>query len=173
MRSNEYLTSSAVSSPKPPVNWIPFLSVKSMCVSSTCSIDSAASSCQSQTSPGFALTTSRNFGIANFPPIARVLLQQIEEGRIVFPRAKWGVFGCGPHQFPMSAVGLAAGCDTLRIGIEDNELMPNGEPAESNHQLIREAVKLAAFFNRRPATPSEAFDILGLNRTAHRARAAG
>ena len=111
-------------------------------------------------------------GIANFPPIARVLLQQIDEGRIVFPRAKWGVFGCGPHQFPMSAVGLAAGCDTLRIGLEDNELMPNGEPAETNHQLIREAVKLAAFFNRRPATPSEAFEILGLNRTVNRARTA-
>jgi 3-keto-5-aminohexanoate cleavage enzyme len=53
----------------------------------------------------------------------------------------------------------------LRIGLEDNLLMPNGQPAESNHQLIAEAVRLAAFFNRRPATPDEAREILGLNRT--------
>lgn len=104
-------------------------------------------------------------GIANFPPIARVLLNSVEEGRLLFPCAKVGVFGCGPHQFPMAALGLSAGCDMLRIGLEDNLLMPDGQPAESNHQLIAEAVRLAAFFNRRPATPDEAREILGLNRT--------
>ena len=104
-------------------------------------------------------------GIANLPPIARVLLQSVDEARLLFPRAKFGVFGCGPHQFPMAAVGLAAGCDSIRIGIEDNLLMPNGEQAESNHQLIAEAVRLAGFFNRRPATPAEAREILGLNRS--------
>jgi 3-keto-5-aminohexanoate cleavage enzyme len=104
-------------------------------------------------------------GIANLPAVARVLLQSVEEGRILFPNAKFGVFGCGPHQFPMAAVGLAAGCDSIRIGLEDNLLMPNGESAESNHQLIAEAVRLAAFFNRRPATPEEARVILGLNRS--------
>jgi 3-keto-5-aminohexanoate cleavage enzyme len=104
-------------------------------------------------------------GIANAPAIARVVLNSLEEGRILFPRAKFGVFGCGPHQFPMSALGLSAGCDTLRIGLEDNLLMPNGEAAESSHQLIAEAVRLATFFNRRPATPDEARQILGLNRT--------
>ena len=103
-------------------------------------------------------------GIANAPPIARVLLNAIEEGRLVFPKAKVGVFGCGPHQFPMSAVGLAAGCDTLRIGFEDNLLMPDGSQAKENHELIAEATKLAAFFNRRPATPAEAREMLCLNR---------
>ena len=103
-------------------------------------------------------------GIANSPAIARVLMNAIEEGKLVFPKAKWGVFGCGPHQFPMSAVGLAAGCDTLRIGMEDNLLMPNGDYAENNAQLIAEAVKLAAFFNRRPATPQETREILRLDR---------
>ena len=104
-------------------------------------------------------------GIANSPPIARVLLNSIEEGRLVFPRAKYGVFGCGPHQFPMTAVGLAAGCDCIRIGFEDNLLMPDGKRAKNNHELISAAAKLAAFFNRRPATPEEAREILGLNRS--------
>lgn len=103
-------------------------------------------------------------GIANAPPIARVLLNAIEEGRLVFPRAKHGVFGCGPHQFPMTAVGLAAGCDCIRIGFEDNLLMPDGKRAKYNHELIAEAAKLAAYFNRRPATPQEAREILGLDR---------
>lgn len=103
-------------------------------------------------------------GIANAPPIARVLLNAIEEGRLVFPRAKFGVFGCGPHQFPMTAVGLAADCDSIRIGFEDNLLMPDGRRAQNNHHLIAEAARLAAFFNRRPATPAEAREILGLNR---------
>ena len=89
-------------------------------------------------------------GIANVPPIARVVLNMVDEGRMLFPRAKFGVFGCGPHQFPMAAVGLAAGCDSIRIGLEDNLLMPNGEPAEANHQLIAEAVRLAGFLQPTP-----------------------
>ena len=70
--------------------------------------------------------------------------------------------GCGPHQFPVSAMGLAAECDSIRIGLEDNLFMPNGERAPSNRELIAEAAKLAAFFNRRPATPAEAREILGI-----------
>lgn len=103
-------------------------------------------------------------GIANAPAVARVMMQSIEEGKLLFPKAKVGVFGCGPHQFPVAGLGMAAECDVLRIGMEDNRLLPNGQPAESNHQLIAATVELAKFFNRRPATPDEAREIFGLKR---------
>jgi 3-keto-5-aminohexanoate cleavage enzyme len=99
-------------------------------------------------------------GIAYSPATARYVVQSIEEGKHVFPKSLFGVMGCGPHQFPVSAMGLACECDSMRIGLEDNLFMPNGERARSNHQLIAEAVKLAAFFNRRPATPAEARELL-------------
>ena len=101
-------------------------------------------------------------GIANAPAVARVMMQSIEEGKLLFPKAKVGVFGCGPHQFPVAALGLAAECDVVRIGMEDNRFLPSGEPAESNHQLIAATVELAKFFGRRPATPDEAREIFNL-----------
>jgi 3-keto-5-aminohexanoate cleavage enzyme len=104
-------------------------------------------------------------GIANLPGTPRVMLQSIDEGRLLFPNAKIGVMGAGPHQFPLSAVGMAAECDIMRIGLEDNVWRANGAPAQSNHQLVAEAVELAAYFRRRPADPAEAREIFGLNRT--------
>jgi 3-keto-5-aminohexanoate cleavage enzyme len=106
-------------------------------------------------------------GIANAPAVARVMMQSIEEGRVLFPKAKVGIFGCGPHQFPVAALGLAADCDVLRVGMEDNRLLPNGEPAASNHQIVAKTVELAKFFNRVPATPAQAREILGLQRATN------
>lgn len=104
-------------------------------------------------------------GIANCPGNPGYIIHTIEQQRLLFPNARIGVMGAGPHQFPLAAVGLADGCDSVRVGLEDNLLRANGEPAESNHQLVSELVELATFFQRRPATPDEAREILGLNRT--------
>ena len=59
MRSNENLTSSTVTSPKPPVQGIPGLSWNRMRVGSTCSMDTAPSVSQSHFSPGFTVTRPR------------------------------------------------------------------------------------------------------------------
>lgn len=103
-------------------------------------------------------------GIGNIPGTPRVIVQSIDEGKLLFPNAKFGVLGAGHYQFPIAAVGMAAGCHTLRVGLEDNMFRANGEPAESNHQLIAEMVELAKFFRRVPATPEQAVEILGLRR---------
>lgn len=103
-------------------------------------------------------------GIANCPPTPRYLVDMIDEGRRLFPNALVGVLGTGHYQFPLSAVGLAEECDVVRVGLEDNIFRYNGEPAESNHQIVAEMAELAAFFRRRPATPEEAREIFGLNR---------
>jgi 3-keto-5-aminohexanoate cleavage enzyme len=82
----------------------------------------------------------------------------------VFPNAKLGVLGAGPFQFSLAAVGMAYGCHTVRVGLQDNLFRANGRPAESNHQLIGEMVELAKFFRRTPASPDQAAEILGLRR---------
>jgi len=104
-------------------------------------------------------------GIANCPAEPRYIIETMEEGRRLFPNAKVGVLGTGVHQFPLSAVGLAADCDSVRVGMEDNLFRASGEPAEFNHQIVADMVELAAFFRRRPATTDEAREILCLNRT--------
>ena len=45
------------------------------------------------------------------PGTPRGLIQSIDEGRLLFPKAKFGVMGAGPHQFPLSAVGASRGHD--------------------------------------------------------------
>ena len=85
-------------------------------------------------------------------------------GQAGLPKGQMGRVRLWPAPVSHVGGGLAAGCDTLRIGMEDNLLMPNGDYAENNAQLIAEAVKLAAFFNRRPATPQETREILRLDR---------
>ena len=55
--------------------------------------------------------------------------------------------------------GLAAGCDNLRVGLEDNVFMKKGEYA-TNAQLVERAVKLGILAGREIATAAEAREIL-------------
>ena len=57
--------------------------------------------------------------------------------------------------------GLAAGCDNLRVGLEDNVFMKKGEYA-TNAQLVERAVKLGILAGREIATAAEAREILGI-----------
>ena len=50
----------------------------------------------------------------------------------------------------------------IRVGMEDNVIYRRGEPVESNAQLVERAVRIAAVLERRPASPDEAREILGL-----------
>ena len=57
--------------------------------------------------------------------------------------------------------GLAAGCDGLRVGLEDNIYLEKGVHA-TNAQLVERAVKLAEIAGREIATAEETREILGL-----------
>jgi 3-keto-5-aminohexanoate cleavage enzyme len=105
-------------------------------------------------------------GIAHAPHDPQVILASIELGRRLFPNAKVSVMGAGPHQFPLTALGMIAGCDITRVGLEDNRFRGNGEPAESNAQLVADTVQMASYFARRPATPDEARQVFRLDRKA-------
>jgi 3-keto-5-aminohexanoate cleavage enzyme len=101
-------------------------------------------------------------GFGATPPVARNILFSIDEGKRLFPRAKWGVVGTGRDQGWIGALGLSLGCDTVRVGFEDSIHLPNGKVARHNHEQVEEMVKIARTFGREPASVAEARQVLGL-----------
>ena len=73
----------------------------------------------------------------------------------------WSITGIGHSHLPMMLAGLAAGCDGLRVGLEDNIYMEKGVLA-TNVQLVERACRLSEMAGREIATPAEAREILGL-----------
>ena len=53
----------------------------------------------------------------------------------------------------------------MRVGLEDNVKSPDGELVKGNYELVEYAVRIAALLGREPATPDEARDIMGLNKS--------
>jgi len=52
----------------------------------------------------------------------------------------------------------------MRVGLEDNTRMPNGDLAKGNWEQVEWAVKVAASLGRRPATTAEARRIMGIRK---------
>ena len=75
----------------------------------------------------------------------------------------WQVIGIGRDQWPLVSAAIAMG-GNVRVGLEDNFYRPNGEMAESNADLVADAVEMARNVGREPATPDEAREILGVER---------
>jgi uncharacterized protein (DUF849 family) len=51
---------------------------------------------------------------------------------------------------------------SIRVGLEDNFYLPDGRMARSNGELIAKARELTEDLGRRPATVSEARELLGI-----------
>jgi 3-keto-5-aminohexanoate cleavage enzyme len=75
----------------------------------------------------------------------------------------WGVIGVGRTQWMMVAAALTLG-GSVRVGLEDNFYLPDGEMARSNGELIAKAVQLTLDVGRRPATVDEARAMLTVGR---------
>jgi 3-keto-5-aminohexanoate cleavage enzyme len=73
----------------------------------------------------------------------------------------WGVIGIGREQWMLVAAALTLG-GSIRVGLEDNFYLPNGEMARSNGELIAQARKMTEEVGRRPATVEEARALLGI-----------
>jgi uncharacterized protein (DUF849 family) len=73
----------------------------------------------------------------------------------------WGVIGIGRQQWTMVAAALTLG-GSIRVGLEDNFYLPNGEMARSNGELIAKARQMTEDAGRRPATVDEARKLLGI-----------
>jgi uncharacterized protein (DUF849 family) len=73
----------------------------------------------------------------------------------------WGVIGIGREQWMLVAAALTLG-GSIRVGLEDNFYLPNGEMAHSNGELIAQARRMTEEVGRRPASVAEARSLLGV-----------
>ncbi len=73
----------------------------------------------------------------------------------------WCVAGIGRAEIPLSVAAIAMG-GHVRVGLEDNLLLPDGSQA-SNPLLVEKIVRIAREIGREIATPEEARRILTLN----------
>jgi uncharacterized protein (DUF849 family) len=81
---------------------------------------------------------------------------------------EWGVIGISRDQWTLVMAALTLG-GNIRVGLEDNFYLPNGDMARSNGDLIAKARQMAEDAGRRVATVSEARDLLGLKAPARAA----
>jgi 3-keto-5-aminohexanoate cleavage enzyme len=100
--------------------------------------------------------------VGGIPPNARNLAHMTEN----IPRGPdgpnhWGVIGISRDQWMLVAAALTLG-GSIRVGLEDNFYLPNGEMARSNGDLIAKARQLGEDVGRRPATVEEARELMGI-----------
>jgi 3-keto-5-aminohexanoate cleavage enzyme len=92
--------------------------------------------------------------VANIPGVDR----RAGEGGA---RSHWGVIGISREQWLLVAAALTLG-GSVRVGLEDNLYLPDGEMARSNGELIAKARQMAEDVGRRPATVREARELLNV-----------
>jgi uncharacterized protein (DUF849 family) len=78
-------------------------------------------------------------------------------------RNNWGVIGISRDQWRLVAASAALG-GNVRVGLEDNFYLPDGEMARSNGDLIARARRIVEDVGRRAATVEEARELLGTPR---------
>jgi uncharacterized protein (DUF849 family) len=76
--------------------------------------------------------------------------------------ATWSAFGIGRDHLKILYTTLALG-GHIRVGLEDCIYYAKGQLA-SNEQLVARAVRLINEFQKEPATPDEARELLGLKK---------
>jgi 3-keto-5-aminohexanoate cleavage enzyme len=95
-------------------------------------------------------------GFGATPPVARNVIFNIDEGLRMFPRAIWGVTATGRDMFRIVTLGLAMGCDLVRVGFEDGIHLPDGTVARDNAEMVRAAASIAAIYGLEPASVEQA-----------------
>ena len=96
--------------------------------------------------------------VGGVPPTARNLAAMADN---VPAGSHWGVIGISRDQWLLVAAALTLG-GSIRVGLEDNFYLPNGEMARSNGDLIAKARQMTEDVGRRPATVEEARKLLAL-----------
>jgi 3-keto-5-aminohexanoate cleavage enzyme len=96
--------------------------------------------------------------VGGIPPSARNLAAMVEN---IPQPAHWAVIGISRQQWLLVAAALTLG-GSVRVGLEDNLYLPDGEMARSNGELVAKARQMAEDVGRRPATVQEARALLGI-----------
>lgn len=96
--------------------------------------------------------------VGGIPPTARNLAAMVDN---IPSGSHWAVIGISRRQWTLISAALALG-GSIRVGLEDNFYLPDGEMARSNGELVAKAREMVVNAGRRPATASEARALLGL-----------
>jgi uncharacterized protein (DUF849 family) len=97
--------------------------------------------------------------LGGIPASARHLAFQAEQ---VPAGSRWKVIGISREQWPLAMAALSLGGD-VRVGLEDNFYLPNGEMAKSNGELVTAAAELVKLAGRKVASVDEAKQLLWPN----------
>ncbi|MFH0726526.1 MAG: 3-keto-5-aminohexanoate cleavage protein [Pseudomonadota bacterium] len=79
------------------------------------------------------------------------------------PGANFTGCGVGKDEFPTIMQSALMG-GHMRVGLEDNVKLPNGELAKGSYELVACAVKIAEVLGLELATPDEAREIMGISK---------
>jgi len=102
-------------------------------------------------------------GIPNAMPARRTLLEfLLSELPDVLPGASWTAAGIARHQFEVNKWCLELG-GHCRTGLEDNIQFDRDRIAVSNAELVKKIADVSGEYDRHPATPVEARQLLGLS----------
>jgi uncharacterized protein (DUF849 family) len=105
-------------------------------------------------------------GIPNALPARREVLDfAVSELCELAPGATWTAAGIGRHQLTVARWALSSG-GQVRTGLEDNLRYEKSRLAESNAELVSQVVDICSEYERYPASPNVAREILGLSPTA-------
>ena len=96
--------------------------------------------------------------VGGAPPTARNLASMADN---VPAGSHWGVIGISRDQWTLVAAALTLG-GSVRVGLEDNFYLPNGQMARSNGDLIAKARQMTEDAGRRPAGVAEARELIGV-----------
>jgi len=108
----------------------------------------------------FVLETPTQGGVRATPRNLFDLLSRLDELLVPSETLRINVSAMGATQLPITTIALATGLH-VRVGMEDNVFYRRGEPLKSNAQLVERTVRIAHELERRPATPTEARELLG------------
>lgn len=94
--------------------------------------------------------------LGGIPATARHLAFQAEQ---IPAGSRWKVVGISREQWPLAMAALSLGGD-VRVGLEDNFYLPDGQMAASNGALVEAAARLVGLSGRRVASVDEARALL-------------
>jgi 3-keto-5-aminohexanoate cleavage enzyme len=109
----------------------------------------------------FVLHTPTQGGQRGTPQNLLDIVNRLRDLPVPLEDLRVNVSSMGATQLPITTIGLAMGLN-VRVGMEDNVFYRKGEPLQNNAQLVERAVRVAHELDRRPATPDEAREVLGL-----------
>jgi 3-keto-5-aminohexanoate cleavage enzyme len=109
----------------------------------------------------FVLHTPTQGGVRGTPRNLLDMWERLDELGVDAADLRVTVSSMGATQLPITTMAIAMGLN-VRVGMEDNVLYRRGEPVRDNAQLVERTVRIAAELDRRPATPCEARELLGV-----------